>query len=157
MNRTKSSEPRCIESALSHADQNCLNSGKRLTAKRRQVLSVLLALNKAASAYDIMDRYEQNFGVALPAMSIYRILDFLEEVHLVHKLRLANKYVACSHINCSATHEASQFFICSHCGKVKEIEINAATFEELKRNSIDAGFDIERPQLEINCICTQCC
>jgi Fur family zinc uptake transcriptional regulator len=81
----------------------------------------------------------------------------LEQEHFVHKLLLANKYVACSQINCAKTHEASQFYICSRCGKVKEVAINSEAFEELKRDSVEAGFDIDAPQLEINCVCTECC
>jgi len=146
----------CIESDIDHAEQQCKVGGKRLTTKRKQVLAVLLKLNKAASAYDILSCYKKEHGDALPAMSIYRILEFLEQESLVHKLKLANKYVACSHINCSEFHEASQFFICSQCNKVREVAINPVTFDELKRNGADAGFDIDVPQLEINCVCVEC-
>ncbi|MFC3700197.1 Fur family transcriptional regulator [Reinekea marina] len=145
-----------VNSSLVLAEQQCKDKGARLTPKRKQVLSVLLKSDKALSAYDIIDRYKDDFGEAPPAMSIYRILEFLESEHLVHKLQLANKFVSCSHITCCESHEDSIFFICSTCNKVEEAVIKPATFEELKNSGSAAGFKLDSPQLEINCICTQC-
>jgi Fur family zinc uptake transcriptional regulator len=156
MNLDEESKTGGVDGELDHAEKKCKGSGKRLTNKRKQVLTVLLKLNRAASAYEVLNCYEQTFGEALPIMSIYRILDFLEQAHLAHKLQLASKYVACSHIRRSTKHEFAQFFICSGCDKVKEVTITPETFDELKRSSVDAGFEIEVPQLEINCVCIEC-
>lgn len=144
------------EHDLTQAEQHCKDTGKRLTQKRKQVLSVLLQLNKAASAYDIQDSYKAEFGEVLPPMSIYRILEFLEQEHFVHKLRVANKYVACAHIHCDKEHHAAQFFICTVCGKVKEVDLCPETFAGMQNDSSKAGFHIDVPQLEFNCICHEC-
>ena len=139
-----------------HAEQYCKNHGARLTPKRKQVLSSLIQSEKALSAYDLISLFEQDCGEKIPAMSVYRILDFLENEHLVHKLNLANKYVACSHITCDHEHGVPQFLICNACNQVKEITIDKSTINELKNNVENAGFQLVSPQLEMNCICNTC-
>ena len=145
-----------VDVIIKHAEQNCKSHGARLTVKRKQVLASLVQSQKALSAYDLIELYLTNFGEKIPAMSVYRILDFLENENLVHKLNLANKYVACSHITCSHDHGVPQFLICSACNQVKEITINKSTIAELKSNVEQAGFHLVSPQLEMNCICHTC-
>jgi Fur family zinc uptake transcriptional regulator len=89
-------------------------------------------------------------------MSVYRILEFLQEERLVHKLNLANKYIACAHITCDHDHGISQFLICDNCQTVKEITVKKSTINTLKRSVEDAGFDLLSPQMELNCLCHDC-
>ena len=141
---------------IKQAEHNCKEHGARLTSKRKQVLSGLLNSNKALSAYELVDQCKDESGKAMPAMSVYRILDFLEEEHLVHKLDLNNKYVACSHISCSHGHEVTQFLICGECQQVEEIHIDKSMIEQLQSNIESAGFHLISPQLEMKCICETC-
>ena len=145
-----------VEAIVSHAEGVCKANGARLTAKRKQVLSSLLLSDCALSAYELMDHCQRHYGETPPAMSVYRILDFLEQQELVHKLRLANKYVACSHITCSHEHAVPQFLICSGCQKVREISIQKKVVQELEHNVQSAGFQLMSPQLEMNCLCDDC-
>jgi Fur family zinc uptake transcriptional regulator len=145
-----------VQRIIDHAEQHCKDHGARLTTKRKQVLSGLLKYEKALSAYELVDYCKDEFGKAIPAMSVYRILEFLQEEHLVHKLNLANKYVACSHITCDHAHAVSQFLICNQCQRVKEITINKTMIQQLEKNVQDAGFHLISPQLEMNCVCEQC-
>lgn len=145
-----------VENIIEHAEQHCKAHGARLTNKRKQVLSGLLKSQKALSAYELADYCKTEFGKAIPAMSIYRILDFLQEEHLVHKLSLANKYVACSHITCDHDHGVPQFLICGQCQKVEEIAINKSTMNELQLNVTQAGFHLVSQQLELDCLCNDC-
>jgi len=96
---------------IDRAEQLCRQNGTRFTVKRKRVLMSLLKSEKALSAYELIDLYTVEFGESMPAMSIYRILDFLEQEQFVHKLNLANKYVACSHITCDHAHDVPQFVI----------------------------------------------
>jgi len=145
-----------VEQIIDIAEQYCKTNGSRLTKKRKQVLSGLVKADKALSAYELVDFCKTEFGESIPAMSVYRILDFLKEEHLVHKLDLANKYVACSHITCSHTHAVPQFLICSECQAVKEVSIKQSTIDQLKTNVEQAGFHLPGFQLEINCVCEKC-
>ncbi len=145
-----------LESVINHAEEHCKANGSRLTDKRKQVLSSLLKSEKALSAYDIVSLCESEFGESIMAMSVYRILDFLESEQLVHKLNLANKYVACSHITCSHTHGVPQFLICKDCSNVKEISMRNSTLGEIEESVEAAGFHLLTPQIEMNCLCDNC-
>ncbi|UTF61810.1 Fur family transcriptional regulator [Gilvimarinus sp. DA14] len=145
-----------VEKLIAQADKNCSARGTRLTVKRKQVLAGLLNCKKALSAYELIDYCEHEFGETFSAMSVYRILEFLEQEHLAHRLNLANKYVACAHICERHSHDAPQFLICQVCNKVREIIIKPDTISTLKKTVADAGFELKSPQLEMNCICNDC-
>jgi len=145
-----------VDHIIGAAEQQCKTSGARLTNKRKQVLAGLVQADKALSAYELIDYCKAEYGESLPAMSVYRILDFLHEERLVHKLDLANKYVACSHITCDHAHAVPQFLICSQCQVVKEVNIDQSTIDQLKLNVESAGYHLSGFQLEMNCICEAC-
>ena len=145
-----------LEKVIEHAEKHCKANGARLTEKRKCVLSGLLLSEKALSAYELVEVCKKAFGESIPAMSVYRILDFLEQEHLVHKLNLANKYVACSHITCDHSHEIQQFLICSNCQKVKEISVSKSAIKAIESDVQEAGFQLVKPQIEVNCICDDC-
>lgn len=142
--------------SIKQAEHHCKEHGVRLTSKRKQVLSGLLQADKALSAYELVDQCKDESGKTMPAMSVYRILEFLAEEHLVHKLDLNNKYVACSHISCSHGHEVTQFLICDQCQQVEEIHIDQSMIEHLQSNIEKAGYHLLSPQLEMKCICEAC-
>ena len=143
-----------IDQIINHAEEHCRRHGSRLTSKRKRVLAALISSHKALSAYELVDICKATYGEAIPPTSIYRILDFLEHEKLVHKLKLANKYVACAHISCDQ--QLPQFLICGSCSEVKEISINPDTIEDLQTSVHEAGFRLNSPQIEMNCLCDNC-
>ncbi len=145
-----------VRKTIQHAERHCKEHGARLTNKRKQVLSSLLQARKALSAYDLVDYCRTECGETIPPVSVYRILEFLQDEQLVHKLNLVNKYVACSHITCDHEHDVPQFLFCGQCQKVKEISISKSTLADLKKNVEKAGFYLVSPQLEMNCLCDDC-
>lgn len=145
-----------VAAVIEEAEQRCTDSGARLTDKRKRVLSGLLQSKTALSAYELVDYCRTEYGHAIPAMSVYRILDFLQGQHLVHKLSLANKYVACAHITCDHEHGVPQFLICGSCQRVEEITVAKSTINALHRSVEQAGFHLVSPQLEMNCLCQTC-
>ncbi len=147
---------RNIQQIVDHAKEVCLDNGLRLTKKRRQVLRALLASPKALSAYEIRDVCKTDSGDLLPPMSVYRILEFLQEAGFVHKLNIPNRYTACAHITCDHEHLFSQFLICIKCQLVTEINIPDLTIKNMRNDAESAGFALESPQLEINGVCYTC-
>lgn len=145
-----------IQTALQHAEQHCRRRGSRLTDKRKQVLTGLLVAKRALSAYELVDYCREAMDEPLAPMSVYRILEFLEGEQLVHRLDMANRYVACVHIACSHTHEASQFLICTSCQRVTEINISKATLRSLQKSVAAAGYTLASQQLELSCLCADC-
>lgn len=147
---------RTIEETIHHAERKCRDRGTRLTPKRKLVLSCLLRSNKAMSAYELVDFSKDELGEAISAMSMYRILDFLQEEQFVHKLNLAKKFIACTHIDCGHSHDAPQFLICAECQRVEEINLGNKMALELKHNAEKVGFQLASTQLEVNCLCGDC-
>ncbi|MBK7352455.1 MAG: transcriptional repressor [Nitrosomonas sp.] len=94
-------------------------AGIKLTTKRKNVLIVLLNSTTSLSAYEIAEKYRDRFSESLPVMSVYRMLDFLIQGELVHKLESTGQYMSCAHITCNHEHEIPQFLICDHCHAVK--------------------------------------
>ena len=145
-----------VEKILRKAEQMCIESGNRFTEKRRKILSLLVQSSIPLSAYEIADAYNKSESAKMPAMSVYRILEFFESESLAHKLNSNNKYVACSHIQCSHNHRVPQFLICEKCQKVKEISIAKEVFDQLDKQVSDAGFKITDSHIELQCVCEAC-
>lgn len=145
-----------VVTAIEHAEKQCKHNGAKLTLKRKTVLLGLLQTGKAMTAYELSDFCKQELGEPMPPMSVYRILEFLENQQLVHKLKLANRFVACIHIACDHEHATPQFLICFNCYQVTEISIKASTIKQLHKSVDTAGYTLVNPQIEMNCLCGDC-
>ena len=145
-----------LHKIMGRAEAMCSHSGARLTEKRRQILELLLRSKIPLSAYEIAAAYNRAANTGMPAMSVYRILDFLQAELLVHKLSSANKYVACAHIACDHAHEVPQFLICAKCQAVKEIAVPRSIIAKLDREVMKTGYQLMSSQLELQCLCGPC-
>ena len=145
-----------LRTTLDSAEAQCLQKGTRLTGKRKAVLAGLLNSKKAMTAYELTDYCKRELGESFPVMSVYRILEFLESENLVHKLKLASRYVACIHINCDHQHAVPQFLICNECYRVEETDLGNSTLGALRRKVEGAGFELVSRQIEVDCICSDC-
>jgi len=144
------------DQSLQHAQNQCSQTGLRLTDKRSKVLKILLQTAEPLSAYEIADQFKTVFAESLSAMSAYRMLDFLMQANLVHKLETSNQYLACSHISCDHEHELPQFLICDQCHTVKEIGLGKQLLQKLKDSIENTGFVLSSQQLELHGICEVC-
>ena len=144
------------EAVLQRAGEVCAEHGGKLTIKRRQVLAGLIESNKALSAYDLANKCKDAFGVTLFPMSIYRILEFLQTVGLVHRLKTTNKFIACAHIACDHAHDTPQFLICKECNRVEEVGITNSLSEGLTATLDALGFRLMSDQVELECVCNNC-
>lgn len=145
-----------LNHVLQKAALRCRDQGGKLTEKRERVLAQLVRSTTPLSAYEVADLLNKETEQTMPAMSVYRILDFLVSNQLVHKLSSANKYLACSHIACEHKHEVPQFLICRKCYAVKEIGISQKILEELSASVNKAGYHLQNSQLELDCLCENC-
>ncbi len=75
---------------------------------------------------------------------------------LVHKLKLANRFVPCIHISCNHQHDTPQFLICVNCYQVTEISIKESLLAALHDSVDSAGYRLVSPQIEMNCLCQNC-
>ena len=138
------------------SEKYCQEKGERLTKKRKLVLRILLSSQKAISAYELVDDCKKNYGEIISAMTVYRTLEFLQAQGFAHRLELANKYVACSHMVCRHQHKPSQFLICNQCSRVEEVDVDVSMLKGLQEVTNKTGFHLSDSPLELSGVCNKC-
>jgi len=111
------------QQTLQFAKQVSQQNGLKFTTKRSNVLQLMLIAKEALSAYDIIDSYAAQYQQRISAVSVYRMLEFLINAGLVHKLSSNRQYIACLHITCSHAYQTPMLLICNRCHKVDEAAI----------------------------------
>ncbi|SDV46249.1 Fur family transcriptional regulator [Chitinasiproducens palmae] len=143
--------PAAVEAALELADAYCSERGERLTPIRRKVFGLLLASNRATKAYTLLDEMRKVHAGSAPP-TVYRALDFLLEMGLVHKIESINAFAACHDV----THcRHGLLVVCQHCGKIAEFHddaIERALAESIAR----VGYAIAGDAAEIKGVCAAC-
>jgi Fur family zinc uptake transcriptional regulator len=124
-----------------------------LTKNQALVLGVLENTGKAMGAYDILE-FTRSDGVKA-APQVYRALEKLRELGLVHRLDSINAYLVCDHHGDHDHHEEVAFAICEHCGNVDEIPVPKLD-ASLKAPLADRGFSLREAHLEILGECETC-
>jgi Fur family zinc uptake transcriptional regulator len=145
-----------IDSVIAKARAECDRVGVKLTQKRQNILVLLLQSDSPLSAYEIVERYREAHQESLPAMSVYRMLAFLVDHKLVHKLETTNQFLPCAHITCDHEHEIPQFLICDRCHAVVEVGLRKTLIHELRDSVKKTGFELSHQQLELHGICAKC-
>lgn len=142
--------PQDVDAFLTEAETLAERKGQRLTKIRRKVLRLLLESTEPSKAYDLLANLDGE-GSAKPP-TVYRALDFLQEVGLAHKIESLNAYVACGHT--SHKHSAV-FLICDECGSAEELHAIATT-GALNTETGDAGFRMRHAVIEVRGMCRDC-
>jgi len=101
------------------AQTKCNESGERLTPARLLAYAELASSERPLSAYELIARLEEKQARKIAPLTVYRHLDFLIRVGLVHRLESKQAYLACDHPE--HAHE-SQYLLCSACGRADELE-----------------------------------
>lgn len=129
----------------------CRERGQRLTRQRAAALRQLFAAGCPLSAYELLGRLRPEEPRATAA-SVYRALDFLTELGMVHRLESQRSFVLCRHPQ--APHRV-QFLICRSCGQVVEAEDArlAAATESLGDR---LGFALDQRIVELTGVCSRC-
>lgn len=125
-------------------------AGQRMTEPRRRVLELLITSGRPVKAYDLVAAFHADERVAKPA-TIYRALEFLEKMGLVHRLSSSKCYVACT--LGMAAHPAA-FLICDCCGSCREISAPEAA--SLSGTATALGYSVDRVTLEAEGRCPTC-
>lgn len=138
-------------SIIDKAKTHCEKAGARFTPLREQVYRLLIKANAPVGAYDLLDQLKLENDSAKPA-TIYRSLDFLLEIGLIHKVESTNMFVACHHFGCD---HPVQFFICDECGDVSEIQSNSL-YNALMEQAAAQGFSVKQQTIEAHGCCKNC-
>lgn len=134
------------------AETTCTEANVRLTPARWAVYTELVASDRPLSAYELKARQEDRQGRKIAPLTVYRHLDFLMDVGLVHKIESTHTYVRCGHPD--HRHE-SQYLLCSQCGRADELE-SAMLKEVLSGMALERGFQTSKSVVEVTGLCFDC-
>ena len=123
-----------------------------LTKNQELVLGALEKAEGPLSAYTILDALRED-GLRAP-LQVYRALDKLLDIGLVHRLESLNAFVACAHPHCHSS-TMMAFAICEKCGNVSEFS-DAGVQERLTLWAGNANFKPSKTTIEIKGICAAC-
>lgn len=141
----------CQKSAIQQAERICKSLGERLTPLRKTVLEFVWLSHEPIKAYDLLGKLQAIHPSSAPP-TVYRALDFLLKMGLIHKIESLNAYLGCT--DPSAAHSC-QFLICECCGSAAEVESTDVNINVEK--VVDAfDFEFQTMNLEIHGRCHQC-
>lgn len=134
------------------AEARCAAAGERLTPARLGAYAELLASKRPVTAYELIALIEERQERKIAPLTVYRHLDFLIRVGLVHRIESTQSYLPCDHPE--HAHE-SQYLLCSSCGQADEVE--SKPLESLLSKIADQrGFQPENTVVEIKGLCESC-
>lgn len=136
---------------IEQAGHICRQKGERFTPIRQKVFSLLEASDGARTAYELLDELAKDMPNARPP-TIYRALEFLQQMGFVHRLDSRNAFVLCTHFE---DHHAAQFLVCDQCGSVAEIHMPKA-MQGFRDEAITLGFDVHSETVELHGLCKDC-
>lgn len=139
-----------VEELLDEGAELCRLRGGALTPLRRRVLSLLLEAKRPVKAYDLLEKLKDERDAKPP--TVYRTLDFLVEMGLVHRIESMQAFLACGQWK---RHHASAFLICISCGSVSELDVRGS-LENLRSEAEGFGFKSRSTVVEIRGICEAC-
>lgn len=132
----------------------------RVTNPRKLVIKLLDKSKEALSAYEIKDKLDSS-GKEVDIVSIYRIIDCLEQNKLVHRVLSSNKIMKCQlkhEDECDKhhhEHHCHHLLICQKCGSIEEIHC-AGISTLIKTVETTSKFKIKKHSLEFYGNCSKC-
>jgi Fur family transcriptional regulator, zinc uptake regulator len=140
-----------MKSLIEEAESLCARIGTRLTDPRRRVLTLLAQSKTPQKAYDLIAKAGADGGAVKPP-TVYRALEFLCQLGIVHRIEQDATYVACSHVGHG---HLAALLVCDLCHGVTEVHV-----DEIERQLADAarksGFSLAHLVIEGRGSCQAC-
>lgn len=141
-----------MSTQIQNIEVYCIQKSIRLTRLRKKIICLLDSQNKPLKAYELLAKlnHEQD-DKAYAIMSIYRVLDFLCQHRIVHRINSNNSYILC----CHPGKHSCQIFICNQCGK--KIEFHDQLLQQaLTKLAAKSQFTIKQHTIDLSGICQYC-
>ena len=142
---------KCVAEALADAEAVCEAQGARLTPQRRRVLELIWRSHVPVGAYEILDAMRDGGRRADPP-TVYRALEFLAALGLIHRISTRNAFIGCSH---PASEHWAQVLLCDDCGQATEMELGVIA-QGLADGAADLGFAVANQTVEASGLCRTC-
>lgn len=148
----------CINEALSKAKRICQDTGAKLTPLRKQVLKLIWQNHKPLGAYTLIDMLAEAEQRRIAPPTVYRALEFLMELGLIHRINSLNAYIGCSnpqsHLD-KTTACTNYFFTCNQCHNTQEL-VEPAIEKATAEAAANIHFTIQEQWLEVSGLCREC-
>jgi Fur family zinc uptake transcriptional regulator len=141
-----------IKEQLACAEIRCRSRGERLTARRREILALLLQCGRSVKAYDLLYELHKKHPQAGPT-AVYRPLRFLIAQGLAARVPSLNAYVACKPPLPPNT--PGFLIVCSGCFEVEQMT-DLSALGLLSRRLLSSGYQLEGSVIEVTAICRSC-
>lgn len=140
------------KAAISQAADLAAEKRVSFTPQRKAVFELLLQAGRPIGAYALMEELakRENRGIAPP--TIYRALDFLQDLGVVSRLESSNEFIPCTHP--SEPHDCI-FLICTCCKKAVETD-ERSIHGALAALADKHGFKTGRQVIELQGLCEAC-
>ncbi len=143
---------RCQNAALQQARTLCVREKVRLTPIREAVLCMIWQSHRPLGAYKLIDQLSEARGKRMLPPTVYRALDFLLGLGLIHRIATLNAFIGCPF---PGSPHSDVFLVCRLCGSAAECSVdtvNSAIVATAQR----AGFQIESQAVEVTGLCPLC-
>lgn len=128
------------------------DNGYRDTQPRRMVIAALAHFRAPVSPYSIQQWIERKKDATISTVTVYRIMQLLESLHMVHRHPCSGKFTLCDHPDKRGRHA---YLHCHQCGDSQEF-ISGALDSLTKRQAKKYGFTSAAPLFEIVGTCLAC-
>lgn len=126
------------------------SAGHRLTAPRQHILAVIRASDGHITADQILKRVRARYA-SINKSSVYRTLDLLTRLNLVHLTDLGNGRIEYE----MHQHPHHHHLLCRQCGSMSEA--SAQAFDSLEASlSKEYGFSADLEHFAIYGLCSKC-
>jgi Fur family transcriptional regulator, zinc uptake regulator len=142
----------CMSGVEARAESEFAARGMKMTPLRRQVLATIASSHEAVGAYEVVEWISKKDGKRLAAVSVYRIIDSLMEIGVVHKLESRQAYYACHGDHALGRQVA---LVCRNCAHVAEID-GRDILANIKGQANRSGFRAESVLVEVQGLCRSC-
>lgn len=153
MSTSETPMDRRLVKAVERASQAFTERNLRFTKLRQDVFQEIAATYTSIGAYDILARLAEK-GTRLAPISVYRAIDALLEVGVIHRLESKNAYFACRRLD-HRTGRRPIFLACEKCNAVQEVD-SEGIFETMDRAARAASFQPRVKFVEVSGLCRNC-
>ncbi|MDA7853713.1 transcriptional repressor [Porticoccaceae bacterium] len=143
---------RCINAAMTRAHDLCIEQNARMTTTRESVLRLLWQSHRPLGAYQLQDQLAELLNKPIAPPTVYRAIEFLLQLGLIHRLPSLNAYIGCPFPN---SEHSNLFLICTECGSASEMA-HAAINNTLQSAGAKVNFTLQSQSLELFGLCPQC-
>lgn len=141
---------------VENASQVLKESGGRITQPRLAVLRCLSQTSRPLSPREILEFIESDEeSKNTDQVTVYRILEALVELGLVHRVGPEGQYIGCTHLHCGEPfHVLAR---CESCERMFEVDVPEEVFVPLREHlQLELGFQAKGHDFQLEGLCKNC-